>query len=233
MDNKGYWDKKIIHWEDSTRSGAQVSFIERLASCFRRPLKFRLELCMTILAPFAEGKTLLELGCGSGFFAYELYDRAKFRHITGIDISRNAIERAREVCGKKRLTDTFTFLEGDASSLALPETDITIGLGFLDYLGPEEISSLFKSMKSRYFLFTFSERKISLVRYIHMLYLWPQRCPKHFYYTKKDIDNYIGKKHGEIHFLGSRKLSFGCIVHNFPVKNSTFINERKNNRILR
>jgi len=218
MNNKAYWDKKIIEWEDSTKRSSGISFIERIASIFRKPLRIRAEMCMDILQPFTTGKRLLELGCGSGIFAFELYKICKFKHMTGVDISRNAIKRARETCKEKKLTDVFTFLERDASSVALPETDITIGLGFLDYLGPEEIKSLFNEMKSKYFLFTFSEKRISLFRYIHMLYLWSQKCPKHFYYTKKDIDNYIGKKHGKIHFLNNRKLSFGCIVHNFPVK---------------
>jgi len=217
MNNRNYWDKKIIDWEDSIRIGAGVSFIERLASYFRGPLKYRAETCMDILESFVKNKTVLELGCGSGFFAFELYNTSKPRHITGVDISRNAIKRAREICRDRKLADIVEFLEGDASSVALPETDITIGLGFLDYLRPKEISSLFSNMKSRYFLFTFSEKKFSFIRCIHIVYLWTQKCPKHFYYTKSEIGNYIGSKYGEVHFISNKKLSFGCIVHNLPL----------------
>ena len=218
MNSKEYWNKKIVEWEDSMRKGGRVSFIEKLASTFRNPLKIRAGICMNILEKFAKGKTVLELGCGSGFFAFELFKRSKTRHITGVDISSNAIKRAQEVCRNGKLANVFTFLEGDAPFAALPQTDITIGLGFLDYLNSGEIASLFDNMKSKYFLFTFSEKSFSLTRYIHKLYLWIQKCPKHFYYTKGEIAAYIGSKYGKVHFLSNKELSFGCIVHNLPVQ---------------
>ena len=92
-----------------------------------------------------------------------------------------------------------------------------MGLGFLDYLSPEEIKSLFGNIRSSYFLFTFAERRVSLLRYIHMSYMLLQGCSKHFYYTKNEIASYIGKEYGDVHFLSNRKLSFGCIVHNLPL----------------
>lgn len=216
MNNKEYWDKKIIEWEDSIRGG-DVSFIERVTSYFREPVKFRAEICLNILEPFVRDKTVLELGCGSGFFAFKLYGRGKAKHITGIDISGNAIKRAQKMSRDKKLTDIITFIEGDAISIELPQTDIMIGLGFLDYLTLEEITSLFDNMKSKYFIFDFSEKKFSLLRYLHILYLWTQKCPKHFYFTKDEIIDCISRKHSKTQFLNDEKLSFCCIVHNLPI----------------
>ena len=164
MNNKNYWDNKIIEWEDSIRGKDNISFVERLASCFRNTLKVRTEMCLNILNPFAKDKEVLELGCGSGYFAFELYSQAKPKCIIGIDISGNAIRRAQSVSENKEVMNTFTFLEGDVASISLPEADITIGLGFLDYLTLQEIKMLFKKIKSSYFLFTFAEKRFCLRR---------------------------------------------------------------------
>ena len=215
--NKTYWDKKIIEWEDSIRTGGNICFVERLASHFRRPLKFRTEICIEMLKPIVKDKKVLELGCGSGFFAFELYDRCKPMHITGMDISVNAIGRAQKIARDKKLTDKFGFTEGDITSISLPESDVTIGLGFLDYLTSAEIKTVFDNIRSNYFLFTFTERRFSLLRYIHILYLWSQKCPRHFYYTKNEMANCIDNKYGKVRFFNDRRLSFGCMVHNLPI----------------
>lgn len=218
MDSRQYWDKKIIEWEDSINGNQHISFVERIAAFFRQPLKARSEICMALLVSFAGGKSVLDLGCGSGFFSFELYDKAKPKHIFGIDISGQAIRRAQKICKNRGLDNFLTFLEGNAALMDFPETDIVIGLGFLDYLTAEEIRSLFQRIKGRHFLFSFSEKINSPMRYIHMLYLLSQRCPKHFYYTKDDIVGCAGDVGGEIQFLNDDRLSFACIVHNLPTR---------------
>ncbi|PIT93580.1 hypothetical protein COU00_03635 [Candidatus Falkowbacteria bacterium CG10_big_fil_rev_8_21_14_0_10_43_11] len=217
MDIKAYWDKKIIDWENSIVKRGTFSAVEKLAGYFRKPLVFRAELCLKLLAPFINGKTILELGCGSGFFAFELSQRGAAKKIIGIDISPNAVKRAKEINAQRSVPAVCDFLEADASALAtLPAADITIGLGFLDYLTQAEIKLIFEKNKSKYFLFTFSEKKFSLWRYVHILYLLSQRCPKHFYYTKRQISECIAARYGEIQFINHRKLSFCCVVHNLP-----------------
>ena len=216
MNSQEYWDHKIIEWEDSQRGNQNISFIEKLASYFRGPVKFRTQWCLEILEKFVNDKTILELGCGSGYVAFELYKRGQPKHITGIDISHNAIERAQNLSRDRNLTGQFTFLESEAVSATLPATDITIGLGFLDYLTADETRELFNKLRSRYFLFTFVEKKVSLFRYIHIAYLWSQKCPKHYYYSKEEMLSFISKNYGKVKFLNDPRLSFGCITHNLP-----------------
>ena len=219
MNIRDYWDKKILVWEDSmSKNQKNVPPIEKLASFFREALKKRSEIIMNMLHSFVQGKTVLELGCGSGFFAFELFEKVKPKHFTGIDIAQSAIMRAQKIAAEKQLADKLTFIEDDGASIKLPEVDVTIGLGFLDYLAPEEIKSLFRNIRSSSFVFTFSERRVSLLRYIHMCYMSLQRCPKHFYYTKNEIASYIGKEYGDVQFFSNKKISFGCIVHNLGEK---------------
>tara|TARA_Y100000294_G_scaffold178022_1_gene206500 strand:+ start:1912 stop:2568 length:657 start_codon:yes stop_codon:yes gene_type:complete len=214
LNNKSYWNKKIIEWENSLKKGSNVSFVERMAAYFREPVKNRRTLCLNILKPFIKNKTVLELGCGSGFFASDLFKYGSPDHITGIDISENAIKRANELSENLYEKNKFKFMAGDANQLELPETDVTIGLGFLDYQSPDEIKKLFSRLKSKHFLFTFSEKKVSFLRCLHLIYLYSQKCPKHFYYTKKEITDLINDNYGKLHFINKRSISFGCVVHN-------------------
>ena len=196
--------------------GAEVSWMERLASSFRKHLYYRSALAMDLLVPHVEGKTVLDLGCGSGFFAFELYDQARPKYISGIDISGPAVGRAQAIAKEKGWSDKFSFKEGDAASVSLPPADFTIGLGFLDYLTLEEIHSLFERLPSPNFLFSFAEKKVVLFRYMHELYMLLQRCPKHFYNTKTEIRASIGPRFHDVQFLNHKKMRLTCIVHNLP-----------------
>lgn len=219
MDSKQYWDEKIIEWEDSMKGRQEVSFIEKLAARFRKSLSYRSALAEDMVKPFVGGKKVLDLGCGSGFFAFQLYEQAHPEHITGIDISSRAIARAEEIAAERGLTSAFTFQEGDVAGMALPEVEVTVGLGFFDYLTLPEITQLFNNLRTKHFLFSFSERKFSIMRFMHIVYMLSQNCPKHFYNTKEEIGNCVGNQYTNVQFLNDPQLSFACIVHNLPQKN--------------
>lgn len=218
MNSKDYWDNKIIEWEDSLENPRGVSFIESLASRFRKPLMVRRAMCFELLKKVGAGKTILELGCGSGYLAIKTFQEIKPKKIIGIDISHSAIQRANTL--KKELglpSKNVDFLEADTTALQkLPQADITMGLGFLDYLAGDEIRSLMQKLKSKYILFTFSEKKVSLMRYLHILYLLSQNCPKHYYYTKEEMARFVKERYKRVKIISGRKLMFGCIVHNTP-----------------
>lgn len=217
MDSGQYWDNKIIEWEDSIKGNRNVSFIERLAARFRKPLKIRMEMCLSLLKDFAKDKKILELGCGSGYFAFRLYNQSQPKKIIGIDISHNAIKRANIIAKDLKLSKKINFIEKDVNLADIPAADITVGLGFLDYLTDKEINDLFRNMKSKYFLFTFSEKKFSFLRLLHIIYLIIQKCPKHYYYKKNHLRALVGSKFSNVRMISNRRLSFGCIMHNLPV----------------
>jgi len=153
MNNKEYWNKKIIEWEDSMWGEGARSPIERLATFFRKSTKFRTEYCVNLLKNFANDKTILDIGCGSGFFDFELYNQSQPRHITGMDIANHAIERAQLKIKERQLENKFTYVEADILSASLPEVDLTIGMGLFDYLTLSQINTVFNKLKSKYFIF--------------------------------------------------------------------------------
>ncbi len=201
-------------------NSTKVTPVERVASYFRKPLTYRFEMCLQLLAPFIKGKDMLELGCGSGYFSFKLFEKSSPRSITCIDISHEAIKRAnkiaKELYGNNHI---FNFITHDITTINPPSSHITVGLGLLDYLTKDEIADLFLRIKSNNFLFTFSEKSAFLFRLLHVIYLKYQQCPKHYYYSKSEIRECCGMRFPDLHFINHPKLSFGCIVHNLPTTN--------------
>ena len=66
---KDFWERKIIDWEIG-RYGLseknEQSFFEKIADKSSNSLRQRLQLASQYLAPFVDGKRVLEVGCGSG-----------------------------------------------------------------------------------------------------------------------------------------------------------------------
>jgi SAM-dependent methyltransferase len=86
------------------------------------------------LAEWAPGSDVLECGCHDGTLTYVL-TRFKPRSITGIDISRNAIEKARAERGHLAGYQVM-----DASALSFPDEvfDLVIGRAILHHLDFEQ-----------------------------------------------------------------------------------------------
>jgi ubiquinone/menaquinone biosynthesis C-methylase UbiE len=170
-----------------------------------------------LLAKHVKGKTIVELGCGSGYFAARLYRAATPARITGIDFSPAAIRRGREYMKSEGLENAIALRVGDVAEIALPDGDFTIGLGLLDYLDSEAIRELFRRIRSPRIVFTFSRPDVSALRLAQRIYLATQRCPSHFYYSEEALASLIGTRFGRLTFVADRRrMSFGGIVHNLP-----------------
>ncbi|MER9393082.1 MULTISPECIES: class I SAM-dependent methyltransferase [unclassified Mesorhizobium] len=67
------------------------------------------------------GKTILDIGCGSGGIALHLVERHGAAHATGFDIERPVIEAARKRAAVRGLSDRASFVQAPPG--ALPFTD--------------------------------------------------------------------------------------------------------------
>jgi SAM-dependent methyltransferase len=206
-----FWNTKILNWE------ASRYFCNRgLAKTRLNSVKKRLDLTSQILSQHAKGKSLLELGCGSGVLLSCL-DRQDFTSWSGIDISPTAISKAQE-----RLKGLASFTQGDVTTCSLPQADCAIALGLLDWLSLIEIQDLASRLNSTHFLFSFSERKFSIVRILHQIYtffsygIWNSfYVPK--YWTEREIRDALSpldRREFPIKFVRHPDLSFGCLVTN-------------------
>ena len=72
-----------------------------------------------------EGRTVLDLGCGTGDLALATLARGAAR-ATGVDLGSGAIEGARALARERMVQDRSTFQVGDAAKIHLEEHDVVL-----------------------------------------------------------------------------------------------------------
>ena len=72
-----------------------------------------------------EGRTVLDLGCGTGDLALATLARGATR-ATGVDLGPQAIEEARTLASERGIADRSVFLEGDAAKVPLERHDVVV-----------------------------------------------------------------------------------------------------------
>jgi ubiquinone/menaquinone biosynthesis C-methylase UbiE len=75
----------------------------------------------TIGRHLADGDTVLDVGCGNGYSAFQQLERRRLKKLTGIDFSGAMIAAAREEKTARRLDERVEFQEGDVRRLAFPD----------------------------------------------------------------------------------------------------------------
>lgn len=82
------------------------------------------------------GATLLEIGCGVGRFMQPF--ACRFKHVTGIDISRVMLARARRYCAS---LPNITYLLNDGASIPLPDAsvDYCVSAGVFQHITDAEV----------------------------------------------------------------------------------------------
>jgi 2-polyprenyl-3-methyl-5-hydroxy-6-metoxy-1,4-benzoquinol methylase len=78
-----------------------------------------------------DGKSVLDLGCGSG--QVSLLAAAMGARVHGIDIAPAMLAPAREAAARSGLSDRARFTEGDLSRDDLPEADVVLLVGVVEY----------------------------------------------------------------------------------------------------
>jgi magnesium-protoporphyrin O-methyltransferase len=71
------------------------------------------------------GKTILDLGCGTGSFSIEAL-KAGAAHCVGVDLSPQMIRNANELAAKSGFSEKARFAVGDAAALQHPVSDAVV-----------------------------------------------------------------------------------------------------------
>lgn len=234
-DARRYWDRKIVRWSrsaygraaapekpghqaDDAPGAATSAVIDRL----RRSVHHRLETAYGLLAPVVAGRRVLDLGCGTGLLCVKLAQAGAAR-VEGWDISGEAIAIAHDLAAQAGVADRCTFRQVDLDSEPLPPTDITVGLGLLDWLPPASIERLARDFQSPHFLFTFSEQDGSLAELVHRLYLiYPLRLRggrvQAWHHRRQPMIDLFKPRApgGRLEFLKTPAMRFGVMMHALP-----------------
>jgi len=211
---KSYWDAKIKDWVMSSYQDKAegVSYVERIAARFRPPIRTRLATALQLVGPIAREKVILDLGCGLGNFCFEIL-RYQPQKVIGVDISSVALSEAGRICQGRGSCDKVEFIQGDITALdSLPQADVVVGLGVIDYLNKDQAKALFQKLDIPYFLFSFTEKRLSVLNFLHFIYLKSQHCPGYFKYSRKEIHSLIPRRFSP-HFYEHDRVLF---VTNLP-----------------
>jgi|TARA_B100001964_G_scaffold231938_1_gene287167 SAM-dependent methyltransferase len=221
LDKKQFWEKKILKWEGSRYSNQDDS--SGIFSFFRKKtgssLQYRMQATSEILSPYLPGKRVLDIGCGSGIFFRNFLQNMDVDHYVGVDLSENAISRAKNISANKGYSDKTTFLAGNILNIDFPPFDIVVALGVLDWLKEDEIDLLFKKLLPCKFLFSISEKRMSFERVLHSLYVnvsygWKTGKYVPRYYRVEEITK-IAKKYGcsNVQVFRDKRLEFGTLLY--------------------
>lgn len=204
-----YWDQKIKEWTESSyqKKFSGVKLLERIANLFRGPVTGRMMVALGIVGLKAKNKTILDLGCGLGDFCFAVL-KYHPKKVIGVDISRVAVRVGQQIAKKKKVTHLVKFIQADVGQMEkLPEFDIAVGLGFIDYLTKEELMRLFRLMGRKSYLFSLFEKRLSLRNLLHEVYIRLKKCPGAYKYSRKEIKQ-VAPKNSGLNFLEKEKLLF-------------------------
>ena len=130
---RDYFDKLAPEYDRAFRlqgRGPLNAVVNRL---FRgRTFVRRMRLLEDLFARLRlDGKSVLDLGCGSG--QVSLLAAAMGARVHGIDIAPAMLALAREAAARSGLSDRTRFTEGDASRDPLAESDVVLLVGVVEY----------------------------------------------------------------------------------------------------
>ncbi len=176
-----FWNN-IAEEFDSIYTGQNKSALSRaLDRYFRADIYQRFDWVME-RAGDVRGKTVCDIGCGSGRFVVELAKRGA-AHVTGVDVAPEMLRLARDLAVREGVAGQCDFAEADVLNWRTPNMyDTTIAIGFWDYIQdpPERLRLIraftrgrFLSAWPRYWTWRMPVRKVRL-QYI-------RGCPVYFF----------------------------------------------------
>lgn len=188
-----YWKKHVLSWEASAYyedSDRKPTLWDRLSTVFRGRLMYtRMETALELVQPHVTGQRVLDIGCASGRFAFQLLG-AGAAHVTGIDVSPEAIAAAEARRGGDERLD-FRVLDLTDADAELPEVDLVTALGVIEYFDEPTLRTLLEKLRTRWFLLEFPDsagrRRNPLVWYLRKVYLRVNRCPGVYLYTQDEF----------------------------------------------
>ena len=224
IDKKKFWEDKIIGWEDLRYNKKDKNFnlFEKTVDKTNNTLIFRLNFIFKILQPLIRNKSIIELGCGSGFLANKFIENGA-KSYTGYDISEKAIIRAKEFIKKTPSKNNINFYVKPIMELKKLDADYVFSLGLTDWLTDEEIDHMFKISSQSENLHSISEKRFSISRLLHQLYVYISYGYKSKGYVPRYFDsNKIAQKMSlhtkkKTYFFRNKKLSFGMFISTIPI----------------
>lgn len=222
-----FWEDKILTWERGRYHFLQkegLSVLEIIANKLSSSLRRRVELAGELLAKHLAGKSVLEVGCGSGHLTKAIL-ASGVQSYKGVDIAPAAIAAAKSRSLLEGWGQIVDFQVGDIDSLLGQKFDVVVSLGLTDWLSDNDLNALFALSRHGDFFHSISERKISISQLLHKIYVqlsygYKTAGYKPRYFTVAEIERYVSYSGHKGYFFREPELSFGAFISSFEVKKS-------------
>jgi ubiquinone/menaquinone biosynthesis C-methylase UbiE len=166
---------------DAIYTGKKSGFARFLDRHLRKDIYQRFEWVMEKVGD-PRGKTVCDIGCGSGRFVAEFAKRGA-EHVTGVDVAPEMLRLSKALVEKEGVADCCDFVLSDSINWKTDQKfDTTIAIGFWDYImePPERLRKMRQVTKGqfltawpRFWTWRMPVRKVRL-QYI-------QGCPVYFF----------------------------------------------------
>ena len=181
-----YWKRHAPSWEASAYYKDREmtpSLWDRTSSVFRgRAMYRRMDEALALVSPHVHGLRVLDIGCASGRFAFEMLE-AGAASVIGIDVSPDVIAAADRL--------EFRVIDVTEPGATLPEVDLVTALGVIEYFDAPALSDLLGKLHTRYILLEFPDaeqrRRNRLQWYLRQVYLRVNKCPGVYLYTPEEF----------------------------------------------
>lgn len=180
---KDYWNKEAVSFDAiySHKKGWFQNFLDRI---FRWDMYERYMYTLKKSEPI-EGKTFLDVGCGSGVYSLELAGRGA-KKVIGLDIAENMVEMCRTRAINAGFSDNTTFIKSDLLAYNPDDKiDITIGIGLFDYISePLPVLARMCQCSKEKVIVSFP-RAWTWRAAVRKLRLWLKGCSVYFYARRR------------------------------------------------
>lgn len=196
-----YWERKILNWEKARYS--KWLWFYPLSWTIRS----RLHSAITVIKKRSKKDwRVLELGCGSGILATQIY--SLFSSYTGVDIAANAIAVANERIKKNEVR----FIADDVSNMSFESYDFAVFLGLTDWLETAQVQNLFDKLQVKHMLFSYTEKEVvsELNPYFYYRKFMDRKSESYAYkarsYSRAEIEIMLKKSGYQFEVLKSATL---------------------------
>jgi SAM-dependent methyltransferase len=157
-----YWKEHLLSWEASAYykdTPHKANLWDRLSTVFRGDAMYvRMNAALELLKPHLNGKTVLDVGCASGRFAFQLLNAGATK-VYGVDISPEAIQIAEDQRIQTGMEDRLEFSVADVvkPDTSLPNSDLVTTLGVIEYFDARAMSAFLGNLKTEFFFLDFPD----------------------------------------------------------------------------
>ena len=190
-----YWKEHLRSWEASAYykdTPHKANLWDQLSTIFRGDAMYvRMNAALELLKPYITGQTVLDVGCASGRFAFQLLDAGSAK-VYGVDVSLDAIQTANTHRTQAGLEDQLEFSVADVihPEEPLPQSDLVTALGVIEYFDSQTMSAFLGNLQTKYFFLDFphtARRKQFPTWQLRQVYIRVNKLPGVYLYRPEEF----------------------------------------------